>query len=57
MIDQYEKSMRELARGIRAAVEKYGKTVFTEDFDGMRILKREELKEIATPRHKKKKED
>lgn len=49
--------MRELARGIRAAVEKYGKTVFTEDFDGMRILKREELKEIATPRHKKKKED
>lgn len=51
MIDQYEQKMRELSRVIRGGVEKYGKTVFNEQFDEIRIIKKEELHDIRTPTH------
>lgn len=38
MIDEYEQKMRKLATEIRGAVDKFGKTVFS-DFEEMRILK------------------
>lgn len=51
LVDEFEKQMRRLAVGIREAVERHGKSVFVE-FEGMRILKREDLGEISSPRRK-----
>lgn len=54
-LDLYEKKVRELARHIRTAVDKYGKDVYN-DFEEKRILKKGELVEIPpTPTVKKQK--
>lgn len=52
LLDTYERNMRELARGLRSAVDKFGGTVFS-DFDEIRIIKREDMPELPSPRGKK----
>lgn len=50
LLDTYEKNMRNLSRAIRSAVDKFGGTVF-EDFEEKRIIKKDELMELPTPKH------